>query len=545
MKGLKRFFGIPYALATLAVGLVIGFQPPAVLAQESAEKAVDPLTLTLNDAVDIALDHNYGLRQSKLDVEQAGWQVREGYGRAMPKLTATSRYQRNLASPNPFAGSDAGGIFQTLSFLDWLSYNEDARTDNDPSTLPLSLDDFRDRQDQGLQDANITVSSSSNPFQVDNQFSNTLSLTQTLYDGSLYGGIRAAKMYRSMSEAGLAREMEIVVRETKKAFYAALFAAQQAEVVRKSVERTSRTVEEAQVRLAQGVSSKYDKLSAEVELANLQSNLLVAENGLDNSLDNLKLTIGLETSQPIVLKGSLQDGADHSRFQHVSLDEILSEAIGRRPDLEQAALSVELNDINRRIQQSARLPVLSAFVDVGYIGNVPDNRTRVFNVEGDPFTYDSKTSNFFDSSYWNSSLAVGLSLKWTIFDGFQTRSKTQQAIIDRERAEVQYDQLHNQVRREIEAARRDLFTADQRMSSQMQNVSKAELNYKFASTRVSEGVSSRLEERQASDLLDESRLNYNRAIYDYLVAQANFEAAVGTGVSGSGSYATTSTTGSR
>ncbi len=161
MKGLKRFFGIPYALGTLAVGLVIGFQPPTVLAQESAEKTVDPLTLTLNDAVDIALDHNYGLRQSKLDVEQAGWQVREGYGRAMPKLMATSRYQRNLASPNPFAGSDAGGIFQTLSFLDWLSYNEDARTDNDPLTLPLSLDDFRDRQDQGLQDANITVSSSS------------------------------------------------------------------------------------------------------------------------------------------------------------------------------------------------------------------------------------------------------------------------------------------------------------------------------------------------------------------------------------------------
>ncbi len=370
-------------------------------------------------------------------------------------------------------------------------------------------------------------------------------MTQTLYDGSLYGGIRAAKVYRNMSEAGLAREMEIVVRETKKAFYAALFAAQQVEVVRKSVERTSRTVEEAQVRLAQGVSSKYDKLSAEVELANLQSNLLVAENGLDNSLDNLKLTIGLETSQPIVLKGTLRDGADHSRFQHVSLDEILNEAIGRRPDLEQAALSIELNDINRRIQQSARLPVLSAFVDVGYIGNVPDNRTRVSNVEGDPFAYQSKTSNFFDSSYWNSSLAVGLSLKWTIFDGFQTRSKTQQTIIDRKRAEVQYEQLRNQVRREIEAARRDLFTADQRMSSQMQNVSKAELNYKFASTRVSEGVSSRLEERQASDLLDESRLNYNRAIYDYLVAQANFEAAVGTGVSGSGSYAATSTTGSR
>ena len=542
MKVLWKNGGSEQRKAVVFLCVLASLAASPVQAQEAPEPQPELITLTLREAIEIALDRNYQLRNRRLDIDEAEWLVREGYGGAMPHLTASSRYQRNVASPNPFAGSDAGGFFETLSYLDWLAYNEDARTDEDPGTDPLSLDDFRDRQEEGLDEAGIVRSASDNPFAVDNQFSNSLSLTQTLYDGGLFGGIRAAKMYRELTEAGVAREMQTVVRDTKIAFYAALFAAEQAEVVRKSVERTSRTVKDAEMRLVQGVSSKYDKLSAEVELANLESDLVRAENTRDNTLDRLKLLVGLPTTQPIVLKGSLQEDASANRFRHVSLDAVLGEAMNRRPDLEQAALSIELNDINRRIEQAGRLPVLSAFVDVGYLGSVPDNRTRVFNVEGDPFTYDSETSNFFDSSYWNSTVAVGLSLKWTIFDGFQTRSRIQRAIIDRQRSEIGFEQLQNQVRLEIESARRELFTADERMSSQLQNVSRAELNYEYASTRVREGVSSRLEEREASDLLDESRLNYNRAVYDYLAAQANFEAAVGTGVSASGDMADTGLT---
>lgn len=527
-------------VTTLAFGYGAA-NPAPVAAQSAPEGEAAPLTLTVEDAIQIALEHNYSLRDRRLDVADANWRVREGYGRAMPQLTATSTYQRNLASPNPFAGSDAGGLFETLSFLDWLAYNEEARTDTDPETLPLTLDEFRDRQEMGLDDANITLSGSENPFQVDNQFNSYLSLTQTLYDGALYGGIRAAKKFRDLNSAGVARQVQIVVRETKIAYYAALFAAEQVEVVGKSVERTEKTVHEAEIRLAQGVSSKYDKLSAEVELANLRSDLVQTQSSLEKSLDDLKLLIGLPTAQPIVLRGSLEDGVAEGGFRHVALDEVLEVALDRRPDLEQAALSVELNDINRRVEHAARMPTLSAFVDVGYIGNVPDNRTRVFNVDGDPFVYDSENRGFFASSYWNTSVAVGLSLKWTIFDGFQTRSKAERALIDRQRSEIQYERLRNQIRLEVEAARRDLFAADERMSSQTRNVARAELNYEYASTRVREGVSSRLEERQASDLLDESRLNQNRAIFDYLVAQANFEAAVGKAVVEENSLADAST----
>jgi outer membrane protein TolC len=53
------------------------------------------------------------------------------------------------------------------------------------------------------------------------------------------------------------------------------------------------------------------------------------------------------------------------------------------------------------------------------------------------------------------------------------------------------------------------------------------LNYEYALTRLREGVGTPLEERQASALLDQSRLNYLSAVYDYLIAVNKYEKAIG------------------
>jgi outer membrane protein TolC len=136
-------------------------------------------------------------------------------------------------------------------------------------------------------------------------------------------------------------------------------------------------------------------------------------------------------------------------------------------------------------------------------------------------------NGFFSGSYWNPSVNVGLRLSWNVFDGFQTSARVQQRRIAVERAALQYEQTVQGVRLEVEQALRNLETAARRIQSQRQNVTRAELNYEYASTRLHEGVASPLEEREASDQLDQSRLNHLQAVYDYLVARSAFETAVG------------------
>ena len=88
-------------------------------------------------------------------------------------------------------------------------------------------------------------------------------------------------------------------------------------------------------------------------------------------------------------------------------------------------------------------------------------------------------------------------------------------------------QLSQGVRMEVAAAMRALATAREQMASQGRNVENAELNYTFASRRLAEGVATPLEERDASDQLDQSRINYLQAAHDYLVARSAYETAVG------------------
>jgi outer membrane protein TolC len=135
---------------------------------------------------------------------------------------------------------------------------------------------------------------------------------------------------------------------------------------------------------------------------------------------------------------------------------------------------------------------------------------------------------------------VGLNLSWNLFNGFQTTARMQQDAISVQRAELQYEQLQRAVELEVSRALRTLETARQRIQSQKQTLQVAETNYEYTAERVGEGVSSQVELRQASDQLDQTRLNYLNAVFDYLVARSDLETAIGRPLTDfSASYQTT------
>ncbi len=493
-----------------------------------AQEVPKELTLTLEEALQIALDRNYTLQDSRLELEKSRLQIKEAYGQVMPRVDVSSSYQRNLKTANPFAGSRAGSLFGSLGYLDWLAYNERARTDNDPDTNPITLDEFRRRQQEGMQAAGITIGESDNPFAVDNQFRNTLSITQTLYSGTAMAAIKGARKLRRMNEAATRAQERELVHQVRTAFYQALLAQEQLRIATLSVERTRQTLAETRKRLIQGVASKYDRLSAEVELANLETSRIQAENQVHLALNNLKVLLGIPVEQPIRLRGELKPPEGEGwLFTRVSVNDLVQEALKRRPDVEQAYYAIEVQRSQLGLTRAQFLPTLSAFLDASYIGNVPDNRVVVFSNPNDPFSFRQERNPFFSDAYWQPNVAVGVRLNWNIFNGFQTRSRAQQDLIELRRAELRYQQLVERVKQEVDQALRNLQNAYQRILSQERNVERAALNYTFAVKRLKEGMAMPLEERQASQLLDQSRLNYYQAVYDYLVARSNFERVTG------------------
>ncbi|MCH8961476.1 MAG: TolC family protein, partial [Bacteroidetes bacterium] len=149
----------------MGVLMALSVGPAAAQMQQAlAETTTEPLTLTLDEAIQIALVNNYAIRNNRPDVDNAQAQIREAWSDVLPQVDATSSYTRNLKTANPFAGSEAGNFFSTLGFVGWLSFNEDARRDNDPVTVPITFDEYQDRLFDGLDQAGVVRGNDANPF---------------------------------------------------------------------------------------------------------------------------------------------------------------------------------------------------------------------------------------------------------------------------------------------------------------------------------------------------------------------------------------------
>ena len=483
--------------------------------------------LSVTDAIRVALEESYDLRDVQLDVRNADAQIQSAWGRLYPQLDATGNYSRNITTANPFAGSDVTGLFSGGGASGWVTFNEQARTDENPNTEPITIQEFRERQQEGRREAGITPGSGGgNPFGVANQFTGTLSLRQTLYNGQAFAAVQGAQTLKDLNQTALDRQKRVLVDQVRQAYYDALLAREQIDVARQGLQRAQETFQEIAQQVSAGTVPKSERLSAEVERANRETQLVQARSEYGSALDGLKQTMGIEADAAIRLTGDLE--ADpRGQYVEASVPNAVDRALDNRSDLERARLNAELQEVRKDTEEARYFPTVAAVANLSMSGRVPSDRTSVISDPTDPFAFDTQSRGVFADAFWNPSFSVGLELSWTLFDGFQRRSNIQQQEVAVQRAELQVSQLRQSVRIEVQRALRNLEAARQRIQSQSTNLETARTNYRFAQQRLGQGVSSPLQVREASRQLDQSRLNFLQAVRDYLSAKSTFETAIG------------------
>ncbi|PIQ62541.1 MAG: transporter [Bacteroidetes bacterium CG12_big_fil_rev_8_21_14_0_65_60_17] len=505
---------------------------PALHAQDVGQNNPDEdfpgeLVITLDEAIQIALARNIALEQARLNVQNASAQVREGWAELFPQVDVSSSYTRNFRTANPFTGSQAGGFFQSLGFIDWLSFNEQARTDGDDATSPITVQEFFARQQAGLEAAGIEQDGGGNPFGVPNQFLTGLSITQSLFDGRAFFGARGASRWlEPFTEAGLNRQQQLLVDEVRRRFYGALLAQARVDVSRESVARARRTLSELSRQVEEGTAPKFQRMTAAVELANLESSLTQRQTDQAAQIDALKLSLGINVSLDMKLRGALE--ADALRFPPPDPETSqASLALTRRPDLSQARINMELERIQLKVARAEFMPTLDAFFNYNFQGSVPDNRVVTSSDPENPFAFSSEELGFFSDAWWDRTVSGGFRVTWNVFNGMASRQRLEQRKIALRQAELDAEFLERTVQTEVKAALRDVSSARTRMISQQDNVQLAETNFEFAEARLTEGVASPIEVREASNQLDEARLNFLQATHDYLVALSAYQTALG------------------
>lgn len=510
--------------STRAAAVALALLPAVASAQPEAQTTAPTLRISLAEAVEVAVVRNYALNRSRLNVKNADQQVREAYSELYPSLDGTASYQRQFDALNPFAGSSAADLFTNQGAAsDFLLENERRQQAGEPQ---LSYTEYLQLRREAQEEAGLVFDPDENPFFIDNRFRFELTVTQLIYDGAAFSGLKAASRLKEAERASFEEQARQVVLEVATRYYAALLAQARAEITGRREQRARAEVAELSQRVERGTRPRFDLLSVEVDLANAEAARLRAENDAADERDRLKLVLGLPHDQPIALSDELI-APDASFSPPASVEAALSDALETRPDLRAASLRVELNEIEASVTFAGYLPVVEAFFTAAVIGQVPDNRDIV--TQPDPLepTTVTEERGFFSDEFWGPDILGGINLRWNFFNGFQTTSRLAQNRIATRQARLNLQELQTRVQIEVTRSLRTLRSAWQQLESQNRNVDKAELNYRHAAIRVDEGVAGTVELRQANEQLDESRLNYLQSLHDYRLAEVQYDVSVG------------------
>ncbi len=443
----------------LAVALLLLVSTAASRAQ--TEGIAGTRIMTLEESILIALEDSRSVQDARFALEVAEKQVVEARGLAMPTVSASANFTRSLTPLE--------------SFLPAIIF--------DPTASP---DDF------------IAVR-----FGADNSWFSSLTLDQTLFDYTVFIGLRVASTFRQLSREALRGTAQQTATATRKTFYAALLARESLRLTENSVARLRQTLAETSALREAGMASEYDVLRLEVELANFEPRLRQASDALEAARRNLALVMGYAVNEPFEPAGSLMEIDIETGEASTAASQSLLLVVGE--------INLELGRAQVQASRSNYYPTLDGFYS--YSVTAQEN--------GRP--------NFFgeDSRNRTSLQQAGLRLQIPLFSGFKSSARVQQNMLTVDRISTQLAQLREQTYSEVRTLLDALEETRQRTLAQARAVEQARTGFGIATARYREGVSSRLEVVDAENALRQAEFNYAQAVFDHLNTQADLDLAIG------------------
>ena len=123
--------------------------------------------------------------------------------------------------------------------------------------------------------------------------------------------------------------------------------------------------------------------------------------------------------------------------------------------------------------------------------------------------------------------SVGGGLSWSIFDGGATDAKIREAKADLKTAEETLLKSRESIELEVRQDYLNVFSAKEKIRATEAAVAEAEEAYKIATVRYASGVGINLDVLDAQLQLNQARINYITALYDYNIGLATLENAMG------------------
>ncbi len=343
------------------------------------------------------------------------------------------------------------------------------------------------------------------PVQFGTKYNSTASilLKQLLFDGQVFIGLQARATSIRFQEKNAEVTEEMIKTNIYKIYYQLAVSKTQIDLLDANIARLTKLQHDANELYKNGFAEKLDLDKIAVQVANLQTEKLKANNNIEIGYLGLKTLMGMPAKDTLILTDKITEDQVKTDFANDAAYQYAD-----RKEFQYLQLGKKLNEFNIRRYKLSYLPTLS--LDGSYSKNAQRN-----------------TFSFFGKGDWFTTSYVGLNLAVPIFDGFAKNARIKKATLEMKQTENQIQNLQLSIDNEVEQARISFRTALATMAFQKQNMQLAENVYNQTKKKFEIGTGSNTEINAAQTDLVTAQTNYISALYTAIIARVDYLKATG------------------
>jgi outer membrane protein len=328
------------------------------------------------------------------------------------------------------------------------------------------------------------------------EYTGKVSLNQLIFDfWKTKTQVDIQKLNVSASRSDLDNTQESVVFNVKQAYYGMLQAERNRDVAEETVRQFQQHLQQAKGFYQVGTAAKYDVTKAEVDLSNAKLSLIKAQNALKIARVTLNNAMGV----PDAPDYGIEDNLSFKKYK-ISFDEALNRAYRNRPDLQSLIFQRKAASQSIELAKKDYYPVLT--------GNA---------------AYTRQGQDFPLQKGWN----AGVSLTFPIFSGFLTKNQVAEQKSNLEVVRANEESLKQSILLDVQQGYLNLDQAAESITTADLTVEQAKENLDIANGRYAAGVGNPIEVTDAEVSLTNAKTSYIQALYDYKIAVAAIEKAIG------------------
>ncbi len=298
----------------------------------------------------------------------------------------------------------------------------------------------------------------------------------------------------------------------------------QVKSTQEQLDRTKKLVEAGSVPLA-------DVLNLDAQLATNELTVIQRENSLNLSILQLKQALQLPASTPMDVELPVLDIENQLNINKTA-DEIYDIATLTMPEIKAADLRKKSSLYASRSAKGNLYPRLSVNASYSTIYSdqrqqfQPDGGTTSRSIgfvqgTGTPVLTDVPTGSFYipgisDQFVDNRGRSIGVSLQIPVFNGFSTRSAMQRAAINREIANISFQEISNTLRQTVETSYNNAIAAVKTYQSTDKQVKARDEAFRMTKQRYNLGAVNFVDYQVAENNLFQAESDLLRAKYDFI-----------------------------